>query len=199
MDANDVEILQRERCYRGYVTVERWELRHRRFDGDWGKPVRREVIDRGHAAAVLPYDPTRDEVVLIEQFRPGAFGAGMDPWVIEIVAGVLEPGEPPETLVRREAIEEANCTVGALIPICKCLASPGVLTESVAIYCGHTDTRGLGGTHGLDHEGEDIRAFVLPFADAMTLLGDGKIANAISIVALQWLALNRERVRKAWS
>ena len=198
MDANDVEILERETAYRGYVTVERWQLRHKKFAGGWSGAIRREVIDRGHAAAVLPYDPIRDEVVLIEQFRAGALGAGMSPWIVEIVAGVIEPGEPPEALAAREAIEEAGCRVSDLLPVCKCLVSPGILTETIAIFCGRTDARGLGGTHGLAHEGEDIRAFVLGFDAAMTMLAKGEIANAVAIVALQWLALNRERIRAIW-
>ena len=198
MDRNDVEIVARETVYRGYTRVERWTLRHRLFAGGWSAPLSREVIDRGHAAAVLPYDPVRDEVVLIEQFRPGALGAGRNPWVIEIVAGIVEAGESPEKLVRREALEEAGCRVGDLVPVTVCLMSPGILTETIAIFCGRADTRGAGGLHGLDHEGEDIRAFVVPFEATIAMLAEGRIANAIAVIALQWLALNRERLRAAW-
>jgi ADP-ribose pyrophosphatase len=198
MDRNDVEIVERETVYRGYARVERWTLRHRLFAGGWSAPLSREVIDRGHAAAVLPYDPVRDEVVLIEQFRPGALGAGRDPWVIEIVAGIIEAGESAEALVRREALEEAGCPVDELIPITTCLMSPGILTETIAIFCGRTDARGVGGLHGLDHEGEDIRAFVVSFAAALAMLAEGRIANAIAVIALQWLALNRDRLRAVW-
>lgn len=199
MDANDVEIIQKDTAYKGYTRVERWRLRHRLYAGGWSAPIQREVIDRGHAAAVLPYDPQRDEVVLIEQFRAGALGAGREPYIVEIVAGIIEPGEGPEALVRREAIEEAGCRVGDLIPITNCLMSPGILTETIAIYCGRTDSGGVGGVHGLAHEGEDIRAFVAPYDEAMAMMGDGRVANAIAVIALQWLAINRERVRKLWS
>jgi ADP-ribose pyrophosphatase len=198
MDANDVEFLERETVYHGYTTVARWRLRHRTFAGPWSGPIQREVIERGHAAAVLPYDPARDEVVLIEQFRPGALGAGMDPWIVEIVAGIIEPDEPPEAVVTREALEEAGCRVTELVPITRCLVSPGVLTETVAIFCGRTETLGLGGTHGLDHEGEDIRAFVVGLDSALAMLAEGRIANAVAVIALQWLALNRERIRRSW-
>jgi ADP-ribose pyrophosphatase len=198
MDRNDVEIIEREIAYRGYTRVEKLILRHRLFQGGWGAPVTREVVDRGHAAAVLPYDPGRDELVLIEQFRPGALLAGYAPWLIEVVAGILDPGETPEALVRREALEEAGCAITALEPIVSCLASPGIFTESVIMFCGRCDTRGAGGVHGLAEEGEDIRAFVVSYADAMRMLADGAITNAIAVIALQWLALNRDRLRKLW-
>jgi ADP-ribose pyrophosphatase len=198
MDANDVEFLTREAVYRGYTTVERWRLRHRTFAGGWSAPIQREVIERGHAAAVLPYDPARDEVVLIEQFRPGALGAGMNPWIVEVIAGIIDPGETPETVAIREAMEEAGCRLTELLPISNFLVSPGILTESVTLYCGRCDAAGLGGVHGLDHEGEDIRAFTLGFEGALDLLAGGRVDNAVALVALQWLALNRDRVRKAW-
>jgi ADP-ribose pyrophosphatase len=198
MDANDVEMIARETVYSGYTSIERWRLRHRTFAGGWSAPIQREVIERGHAAAVLPYDPVRDEVVLIEQFRPGALGAGMNPWIVEIVAGIVEPGESAEAVATREAMEEAGCRVTQLLPITRCLVSPGILTETVTIYCGRTESRGLGGVHGLDHEGEDIRAFVLKLDAALERLADGGIANAIAVVALQWLALNRDNVRLTW-
>jgi ADP-ribose pyrophosphatase len=199
MDHNDVEIIDRETAYRGYTRVERLVLRHRLFQGGWGAPVTREVIDRGHAAAVLPYDPGRDEVVLIEQFRPGALVAGHAPWLIEVVAGILDPGETPEALVRREALEEAGCALTALERIGSCLASPGIFTESIVLFCGRCDTRGAGGVHGLAAEGEDIKAFVVSYAEAMRMLTSGAINNAIALIALQWLALNRERMRKLWN
>lgn len=198
MDANDVEFLSRETVYRGYTTVERWRLRHRTFAGGWSTPIQREVIERGHAVAVLPYDPTRDAVVLIEQFRPGAFGAGMSPWIVEVIAGIIDPGETPETVAMREALEEAGCRLTELMPISKILVSPGILTESVTLYCGRCDAAGVGGVHGLVEEGEDIRAFAIAVDEALNLLADGRVDNAVAVVALQWLALNRERIGMTW-
>ncbi|MEQ8695449.1 MAG: NUDIX domain-containing protein, partial [Bauldia litoralis] len=106
---DDVDILEKTTPYKGRFQIDRYRLRYHRFDGAWSEPVLREVFERGHAAAVLPYDPVRDEVVLIEQFRPGPLAAGeASPWLIEIVAGIIDPGETPEEVVRREADEEAN-------------------------------------------------------------------------------------------
>ena len=192
------EILEKAERYRGYAHVFQYRFRHRLFAGGWSQEISREVFERGHAAAVLPYDPDADAVVLIEQFRIGACAAGFAPWQIEIVAGIVEEGDAVEEVARREAVEEAGAAIGALISICRYLVSPGVASESVALYCGRVDSRGLGGIHGLAEEHEDIRVEVVPWPRALAQLEAGSITNAVAIIALQWLALNRERVRKDW-
>jgi ADP-ribose pyrophosphatase len=147
---------------------------------------------------VLLYDRERDAVVLIEQFRPGAYAAGLEPWLIEVVAGIIDPGETPEAVVQREAVEEAGCTVTALHPIGSFLASPGACSETVAVFCGRADSRAAGGIHGLDHEHEDIRVLVLSRAEALDRVAAGAIANLHAVVALQWLALNYTMLRSIW-
>ena len=147
---------------------------------------------------MLPYDTAADAVVLIEQFRIGALVGGLEPWQIEIVAGIMEDGEAPEDVARREAQEEAGAAIGALLPIYHYLVSPGGASESVQVYCGRVDSKGLGGIHGLPEENEDIRVEVHSFAGAMAALEAGKITNAVTIIALQWLALNRARLRETW-
>ena len=196
--ADTIEIIDKTLRYKGFFEIVRYRFRHRLFAGGWSGEIEREVFERGHAVAVLPYDPAADAVVLIEQFRIGAFVAGMAPWQTEIVAGIIEEGEAPEDVARREAEEEAGAAIGALIPICRYLVSPGGASESVQLYCGRVDSKGLGGIHGLPHEHEDIRVEVYSFAAALEALHAGKIGNVVTLVALQWLALNRERVRKAW-
>lgn len=197
-DRDRVEILARTTPYRGYFSIEKYRLRHRRFDGTWSEAMDREVFARPPAAAVLPYDPVRDAVVLIEQFRIGAYVAGVDPWLVEVVAGIVEPGEAPPAVARREAIEEAGCRILALETIGRILPSPGGDSELVDLYCGKIDSAGIGGLHGLDHEHEDIRAFVLPFALAFERVTKAEVTNANAIIALQWLALNRDRLRQDW-
>ncbi len=194
----DVELLERRTPYRGYFRIDTYRLRHRRFGGGWTDVMTRELFERGHAAAVLPYDPARDAVVLIEQFRVGAYAAGLGPWVIETVAGIVEPGEEPAQVVRREAREEAGCELTALEEIGKVLPSPGGCSEILYLYCGRIDSRGLGGVHGLPHEHEDIRAFALPLDAALERLARGDILGGNAVITLQWLALNRERLRRAW-
>ncbi len=195
----DVEILEKTVCFEGFFRIERYRLRHRLFSGDWSHPLVRELFERGHAAAVLPYDPIRDEVVLIEQFRVGALNAPGGPWLMEIVAGIIEADETTEDVVKRESIEEANCIITDLIPLYNFLVSPGGTTESVALFCGRVDTTHAGGVHGASEEGEDIKVHVVAVDTALALLQAGKINSVSAIIALQWLALNRDQVRTMWA
>lgn len=200
MDEKDVEVIARETVYQGFFRIDRYRLRHRCFAGGWTEAMTREVFERGHAVGVLPYDPRRDAVVLIEQFRIGALAAGWRPWMLEVVAGIMEDGETPEDVARREALEEAGCRLGRLAPVTTYLVSPGGTSESCSVFCGEADTDGLdGGIHGLAEEHEDIRVLVVPAEEAIAMAADGGVANAAALVALQWLALNRDRLRREWS
>ncbi len=197
--ARDVEVLERTNPYDGYFRIEAYRLRHRRFGGGWTEVMTRELFERGHAAVVLPYDPARDRVVLIEQFRIGAYAAGLGPWMIEAVAGIIEPGETPEAVVRREALEEAGCAITALEAIGTVMPSPGGSSEILHLYCGRADSEGVGGLHGLAHEHEDIRAFTLPLDSALERLTRGEIVNGNAVMTLQWLALTRDRLHARWA
>src|SRR5690606_40469080 len=145
------------------------------------------------------YDPLRDEVVLIEQFRVGALDKKASPWLLELVAGLIEEGEQPEQVARREALEEADLSLDRLWPITEYFPSPGGSDERVHLYLGRCDSSAAGGVHGLAEEGEDIRVHVLSFAEAMAAAEDGRIDNAASLIALQWLALHREELRARWA
>jgi ADP-ribose pyrophosphatase len=194
-----VELLDKSERYSGFFRINCYRLRHRLFAGGWSGAIEREVFERGHAVGVLPYDPVADSVVLIEQFRIGALVAGMSPWLIEVVAGIAEEGEAPEEVARRETQEEAGLEIQALMPMCRYLVSPGGSSESVRLYCGRVDSRGAGGIHGLAEEHEDIRVDRVAYGEAMRLLEEGRVTNSVSLIALQWLALHRDRVRAAWA
>ena len=198
MDRDDVEIRDRETVYDGYFRMERYRLRHRLHGGGWSGEVTRELFERGHAAALLPYDPHLDAVVLIEQFRIGAYAAGWNPWLIEIVAGIIEPGEKAEDVVRREAAEETGLTVTDLMPIAEYLASPGGASETTTLFCGRVDAARAGGIHGLAEEGEDIEVSIHQGKDIEALVSSGRIRNAVSLIALQWFVLNRQTLRRRW-
>ena len=195
----DVEVVEREECFRGFYKLDRLHLRHRLFAGGMGKLINRELFVRHDAVCVLPYDPRRDEVVLIEQFRVGALDKSTNPWLLELVAGLIDKDEQPEEVARREAMEEAGLTLGALWPLSVYYPSPGGSDERVHLFVGRCDSVGAGGIHGLEEEGEDIRVHVLSFEDALARVRDGRIDNAASIMALQWLALNRDEVRGLWT
>jgi ADP-ribose pyrophosphatase len=196
---DDVEILEKTTPFRGYFRIDRYTLRHHRHDGGWTQPMTREIFERGHAVGVLLYDPQRDEVGLIEQFRPGALAAGWHPWLIEIVAGIIDGDETPEQVAFREAKEEAGVELTELLPMCRYLATPGGSTESHQLFCARIDATKLDGIHGLPEEGEDIRVFSVPAEEAIGWVGSGRVCNAMAVVALQWLALNRAEVRRRWS
>jgi ADP-ribose pyrophosphatase len=197
-DESDVRVLDREVVFQGYFQVERIRLRHRLYEGGMGAEIVREVFERGHAVAVLPYDPARDEVVLVEQFRVGPFARGDAPWQLEIIAGIIEDGEDTLEVAHREAAEEAGLELGELVPIVDFYSSPGASTEHIATFCARVGAGGAGGVHGLADEGEDIRVVVMSFAEAMATLADGRIKASPAIIALQWLALNREKLQARW-
>ncbi|MCL6414292.1 ADP-ribose diphosphatase [Aestuariirhabdus sp. Z084] len=192
----DVQVLEHERCYDGFFKMDRYQLQHRRFAGGWTHTLSREIFLRTKAVAMLPVDLQRQQIVLVEQFRIGAYAAGFSPWMLEIVAGILEDGESPEELVRREAMEEAGLEVGALLPVCQYLPSPGGSSEELEIFCGLVDASTAQGIHGLEAEGEDIRVHVVSIDQALDLLQDGELNNAATIIALQWLQLNLPRLLK---
>lgn len=161
--------------------------------------VVREVFERGHAAVLLPYDPRRDEVVLIEQLRMPAYTSSHTPRLLEMVAGMIEMGESVEQVARREAQEEAGITVGRCQPVLSYLASPGGTSERLSIVVGEVDATTAFGVHGLAEEHEDIRVHVVSRAQAYRWVEQGVIDNAASVIALQWLALNHRRLRAQWA
>jgi ADP-ribose pyrophosphatase len=192
------ELVDHVVAFQGYFKVGRYFFRHSLHQGGESPVISREVFERGHAAGVLPYDPIRDEVVLIRQFRAGSYVAGRHPWGWEVVAGIIDEGETPEQVVRREAIEEAGLKIGDLVPIYNLMMSPGAVSESCALFLGRVDSTNAAGVFGLASEDEDILVKVMPFAEACAMLDRGEIDNAAAVIALQWLALHRDEVRNRW-
>lgn len=193
----DVEIIRREEMYKRFFRVEKIFLRHKLFNGDWGNEIGRELFVRGEAVAVVLYDPVRDLIGMVEQFRVGALDEPNGPWCYEVVAGMLEDGELPEEVARRELKEEANIEPYALEYICNYLSSPGGCDEKLHLYCGLSDLSQAGGVYGLPEEGEDIRVHVFKADDVFAGLYSGAFNNAAALICLQWLQLNRSRLRTA--
>ena len=197
MVERQVRVVDRKLAYDGYFKIIRYRLAHSLFAGGDTPELSREIFERGCAVAVLPYDPDRDKVVLIEQFRPGALGVESDPWLIETIAGIVEPGEALEDVAKREAQEEAGLVLGTLEPIARYFASPGGSTETVDLFAARVDAADAGGLFGLSDEGEDIKVHVISSDEAFSWLADGRIKVATTIIALQWLLMNRNRLRAA--
>ncbi|GAA5179452.1 MULTISPECIES: NUDIX domain-containing protein [Halomonadaceae] len=191
----DVERLESESLYQGFFSLERRHLRHRLFQGGWSRVLEREVHVRRDAVGVLLYDIERDSVVLVEQLRAGALDDSLSPWKLEPVAGLIEAGEDPAEVARREAMEEAGCHIDELIELYSYYPSPGGSDERVTLFCGLVDSRELGGVHGLEDEDEDIQVHVLPFVRAQQLLEAGRLDNAMCLIAFLWLTRERASLR----
>ena len=189
------EVMEESPVYRGFFNLSQYRLRHTLFGGGWSDPLIRELFHRGRCVAVIPYDPVTDQVLLIEQFRIGAVGDKPVPWLVEIVAGAVESGEAPEEVARREAMEEAGCVLEELIVIGEFYTTPGGCSEKVSVFCGLVQGELREGIFGLVEEDEDIRVLVVALDEALAWLKSGIIDSAIPALALQWLALNRERLQ----
>ena len=195
---NNVEIENIETVFKGYFRVDKYHLRHSLYQGGMSQCLSREVFERGHIGAVLLYDIKKQCLVMIEQFRPGAYAAGWQPWILECVAGVIENNENPEQLVRREAIEEAGCEISMLVPIHQFLSSPGACSETVHLYCGLVDSDLAGDICGLVDEGENIKVKRVPCEQVKDLLSANKIVNAKTLIALQWFLLHQEKLHQLY-
>jgi ADP-ribose pyrophosphatase len=197
--AQDVRILEDCQVFSGHFSVRRLTLQHRCFAGGWSKPLVRELFERGDAVGVLPYDPVNDRVVLLEQFRAGAIRGADSPWMLELVAGVVEPGESDAQVARRESLEEAGCELMELQPVATLLPSAGACSEQVRLFCGRIGPSEVGGIHGLTEEGEDILVHSVTRQDALSLLAENRIPNGHTLIALQWLQLHGDELRQRWS
>lgn len=192
----DVEILDNTPVYQGFFSMHKLRLKHKRFAGDWTPALSRELVYRGHAVGVLAYDPWQDQVVMVEQFRIGALQNTQSPWLIELIAGLVEPGEPVEEVARREAQEEAGLQLLSLEKLFTYYSSPGGTDEQVTLFCGLVDARTAGGIHGLESENEDIRVLVKSRTEAFQEASQGRAANAMSLIGLQWLEREYPRLMR---
>ena len=191
-------VLDDELAFQGHFRVRRLTLQYQSFAGGWADPVTREVFERGDAVGVLPYEPESDTLVMVEQFRPGALADEASPWMLELVAGIVEPGESDESVVHREAMEEAGCTLAQLESIASFYPSSGACSEHVRLYCGRVTGADIGAVHGLAEEGEDILVHAVPRAEALALLDRDAVPNGHTLIALQWLRIHGDALRERW-
>jgi ADP-ribose pyrophosphatase len=199
----DVAICSEQRVWNGRFPLDVVRFRHRRFDGALSGVKTWEVWRRGRAAAVLPYDPAVDAVVLIEQFRLPALAAGLDPVLVELPAGLCDDGETPEATARRETVEEMGLVVGELCRIGGFLLTPGGSDELCELYAGRVVAPfaaggGIAGHAGMVSEQEDIRVRVWPADEAIEAALAGRLPNSVAAIGLLWLAARREALRKEW-
>ncbi|WP_350431709.1 ADP-ribose diphosphatase [Shewanella sp. H8] len=188
-------LISKKLLYKGFFQLEEYTFKHKLFKGGWSGEVTREVFERGNAVVVVPYDPVRDEVVLIEQIRVPALVTTKSIWLLELVAGMIAPGELPEQVAERELAEETGLSLLDLTYINSYLSSPGGTTERFYLFLGHVDTTNAGGIHGLEHENEDIRVHVVSRQQAYEWINNGRIDNAATVLGIQWLMLNYQKIR----
>lgn len=180
--------------FQKYFQLNEYSLSHELYRGGYSNLFTREMFERGAVVALLPYDPKCRKVVLIEQFRAGAMGDEKSPWLIECIAGVIEEGESETQVAIRESYEEAGCDIKQLHAISRYYVSPGCSTEICTLYCGIIDSTGIGGIHGLAEENEDIRVELVDAKIAYTWVCEARIKSSATIIALQWLQLNEDRL-----
>ncbi|WP_419571075.1 ADP-ribose diphosphatase [Rheinheimera sp.] len=195
----DVEVVDRQTVFQGFFRIDQYKIRHALFNGGHSGVFQRELFERGHAVVVLPYNPQTDELVLIEQFRVGALNNPNGPWLLEAIAGMIEAGESTEQVAQREAEEEAGLVLEQFLPMLSYQSSPGGSTERIHLLLARLAQREVAGVYGLAEENEDIEVHLLQRSDAMLLLKAGKIDNAATVIALQWLTLNLRQVIENWS
>ena len=199
--SSDIKIASVETLFQGFFKLDCYQLSHRLFNGGYSDVISREIFERGDAVVLMPYDAKLDKVVLLEQFRPGALRSTGSPWLLEFIAGMFNLNEIPEQVAVREAKEEADIDVNSndLIKIMSYLSSPGGMSEQIHLFAACIDTTELNTehcVHGLSEEGEDILVHVMPRTQALTLLAEGKINNAATVIGLQWLALNYQSLQE---
>ena len=198
LDHEDVELLSRETAYQGFFRIDKLLLRHRLIEGGWSDQFIRELQIKFAAIGMLLYDPDREEVVLVRQFRAGMLAEPASPWALELVAGMIDKDEEPLAVAIRETEEEANCAPEQVFPITTYFNSPGTTNEKVHLFCGRVDASGAGGVYGLDHEHEDIEVVVLPLQQLIDAVESGQINNAMTIIATLWLEKHRAEVKMRW-
>ncbi|WP_108945445.1 ADP-ribose diphosphatase [Shewanella halifaxensis] len=191
---DDVKLLSKKSLYKGFFKMEEYRFKHRLFAGGWSEVVTREVFERGHAVVVLPYDPITDQVVLIEQIRIPVLEAATTPWLLELVAGMIDKGQTSTGVAHRELQEETGLTAQELTKVNEYFSSPGGTSERFDFYWAKVCAAEADGLHGLDAEDEDIRVHVLSREAAYQLVLNGKINNASTVIGLLWLQLNYQTI-----
>jgi ADP-ribose pyrophosphatase len=195
----DARINDSETPFARFLRLDVVRFRHRLFSGDWSGERVYEVLRRGDAIALMLYDPDRDSVVLVEQFRLPALYARLSPWQIEPVAGLVDKDESYEAVARRESREEAGIEpIGELIPIHRYMPSPGDSDEAVMLFCGRVDSSNAAGIHGLPEEQEDIRVIVKTIAELEAMVEAGQIETGHTLIGCYWLLRHRDRLRQEW-
>ncbi|MDA9748630.1 NUDIX domain-containing protein [Pelagibacteraceae bacterium] len=184
------KIVSKKNLYNGFFKMNEVVLKYKKYDGTWTNKISRELFGGAQVSAVLPYDPLKKEIILIQQFRPGTISKNFDNYLNEIVAGIIDDGESPEDAAKRECVEETGCVIKKLIPIQGYFPAPGSSESFYHLFLGETET--FNGTRimGLENENEDIKVQSFKTSEIREKMQKGQILNGLTLIALQWFFLN---------
>ncbi|WP_202983559.1 NUDIX domain-containing protein [Ferrimonas lipolytica] len=186
----DVNVEQVDTAFNGFFRLDKITFRHALFAGGMSDITTREVFERGDAVVVLAYDADIDTVVLVEQLRIPALRTAANPWQLELVAGIVEPGESKAAVARRELLEESGLVANSLTKLCSYMPSPGGCSERHTLYLANVTISDQQQLFGVAAEQEDIRRHLFSRTEALAMVEQGVIDNAPTIIGLQWLALH---------
>jgi len=183
------KIINKKNLYSGFFNLNKYQFIHQKHDGDWTNIVEREIFSGAHVSTLLPYDPIKKEIILIQQFRAGVLSRYDNDYLYEIVAGIIGENEKPEKTAIRECLEETGCEVKKIIPIQDYFPAPGSSESYYHLFLGEINSFDGERIKGLEDENEDILVKSFKIEDVRNMLKENKIKNGLTLIALQWFFL----------
>ena len=187
---SNFKVTNKKNLYDGFFKMNEISLKYKKYDGSWSNEIKRELFSGAQVSAVLPYDPIKKEIVLIQQFRPGTISRNTNNYLKEIVAGIIDPGESPEIAAKRECLEETGYKIKKLTSIQGYYPAPGSSESFYHLFLGEVDSKNEKKIMGLDTENEDILVESFKINQVKKMMEEGKLINGLALIAIQWFFLN---------
>ena len=187
---SNFKVTNKKNLYDGFFKMNEVSLKYKKYDGSWSNEIKRELFSGAQVSAVLPYDPIKKEIVLIQQFRPGTISRNTNNYLKEIVAGIIDPGESPEIAAKRECLEETGYKIKKLTSIQGYYPAPGSSESFYHLFLGEIDSKNEKKIMGLDTENEDILVESFNINQVKKMMQNGELINGLSLIAIQWFFLN---------
>ncbi len=187
---SNFKVTNKKNLYDGFFKMHEISLKYKKYDGNWSNEIKRELFGGAQVSAVLPYDPIKKKIVLIQQFRPGTISKNTNNYLNEIVAGIIDPGESAEIAAKRECLEETGYKIKKLTPIQGYFPAPGSSESFYHLFLGEVDSKNEKKIMGLDNENEDILVESYKVNQVKKMMQEGKFINGLTLIAIQWFFLN---------
>ena len=188
--SSNFKVTNKKNLYDGFFKMNEISLKYKKYDGSWSNEIKRELFGGAQVSAVLPFDPIKKKIVLIQQFRPGTISKNTNNYLNEIVAGIIDPGESPEIAAKRECLEETGYKIKKLTPIQGYFPAPGSSESFYHLFLGEVDSKNGKKIMGLDNENEDILVESFKINQVKKMMQEGKFINGLTLIAIQWFFLN---------